>query len=437
MKQPCVSFRDIKNRSRQPSNRAVWHTKMAPKIRRPATKLPTSAAAANGSSGTSSPTTAMSPVEPGGDKPVGKSTSLYLFQMLLTAIGIYVCFFSWGILHERVAHHKHIVDGKPTKFKYFLISTLLSGVCTSITALGCLIALHVLGWPVRFVKADLTKFAFMGGTMTFAGPLGLTAAKQLSYPIYLTVKMCKMVPSVIVGALWYRFRYTGLKYLAVVLISGGVLGFSLLSNQEDTQVGVQTATDDASAGIVFDKTFAIAVAVAFFGMTLDGYTVSTQDALHRDSKDLHSLQMMLGAGLAQTAWCLASLGFAELLPESAHTSVIKPELQAAAHFFHEAPQALYDVVALGLMNSLGQVFVLTGVGLFGGLTMVALMTTRKVGSVFISIAAFGHSVSTAQWLALGAVIVGVVVDTVDGVRNKNKKARHAAAATAGGKSKAH
>ena len=65
--------------------------------------------------------------------------------------------------------------------------------------------------------------------MTFASPISMQAAKNLSYPVYLAVTMGKMIPSVIMGRLWYGVRYSALKYGAVLIVTVGVVGFSLLN----------------------------------------------------------------------------------------------------------------------------------------------------------------------------------------------------------------
>jgi len=222
-----------------------------------------------------------------------------------------------------------------------------------------------------------------------------------------------------------RVRFRSVPPLSRLPITGGVVGFSLLSSKGDSKEALQSNTDFVFAGLNINPVAAIAVVVAFVGMTLDGYTVSTQDELNRSSPGLSSLQLMLIAGLTQAAWCVVALGVGEVLPVQLHTPVVKPEVAEALHFFEHAPQAFWDTVLLGLLNACGQVFVLYGVRLFGGLTLVALMTTRKIGSVFISIAVHGHTVTAVQWAALLVVVGGVVADTLDGIRAKNKKAADA------------
>jgi UDP-galactose transporter B1 len=347
----------------------------------------------------------------------------YLLQMLGCTLGIYACYFTWGVVHERVATHNYRVDGKKRKFDYYIVTSLIGAFCMIITCSACLGVLRAVGRRVRFVPTDMKKFAMLGFTMTFAGPLGLHAAKHLSYPVYLAVKMCKMVPTVIVGSLWHRMRYTTLKYASVVLITAGVLGFSLQAEGDDSNAANNTPQSTTEVLQQHAHTTIFSVILCFIGMTLDGYTNSTQDAILKVSPGMHALQMMLGSAMCMVVWCFATLVVAEAVPAWTHTKLFKPELRQAAHFIHEEPQALWDVMLLGALNSVGAVFILTGVGLFGSLTMIAVMITRKVGSIFISIAVHGHSVTLAQWLWLATVIVGVIVDTVDGVKNKKHK-RH-------------
>jgi len=364
---------------------------------------------------------AVSPTSPGA---APMSNAVYLMKLVFVVAGLYACFFSWGVVHEKIAAHQYVVDGKPTRFSSFLVTTMIVSLSTVLVASACLVGLAIVGYPAKLVAIRKKHLCVtVGVTATFAAPLSLNAAKHLSYPVFLTVKMCKMIPSVIVGRLWYGARYSLLKYVAVVAITSGVVAFSMLSSRGDTEEAVTTSSDFVLAGVRFDPVRVVAVVIAFVGMTLDGYTVSTQDELNAQAPGMPSLQLMLICGLSQAAWCAVALLVGELLPSALHTPLVKPEVFSALHFFRHAPQALIDSVLLGVLNAAGQVFLFYGLGIFGGLTVVALMTTRKIGSVFISIAVHGHTIAFEQWFALLAVVLGVVVDTVDGIRTKNRKAK--------------
>lgn len=335
----------------------------------------------------------------------GDSPAAVLLKMAITTIGIYTCFLTWGLVHERVATHDYMVDGKPVKLKTHLVTNAVGSACTTLVAGLAVVVLQVLGRRVGFVSLSVKQLFTLGLSQAFAAPFGLAGAKYMSYPLYLTVKMTKMVPVVVVGTVWHRARYTLQKYLAVVLITGGVVAFSLLQDS-----GKAAAVHTSFLGIV----------LCFINMTLDGYTNSTQDAINQRSKP-HSMQLMAVSGLFTFIVCVIALVAIEFAPPALHTAVLKPELSEALHVFAQQPQAVTDVLSLGVLNAMGQVFILTGMRYFGSLSIIAIMITRKVGSVFLSIFFHGHSIAGLQMLALVAVIIGVVVDTIDGINKHRKK----------------
>jgi UDP-galactose transporter B1 len=94
-------------------------------------------------------------------------------------------------------------------------------------------------------------------------------------------------------------------------------------------------------------------------------------------------------------------------------------------FIARAPVVLSDVAVFGVASALGQNFVFLTLAYFGALALAAVTTTRKFFSILISVALFGHNLSTNQWLGVAAVFAGLGME----IRHKyaQTRARRAAA----------
>ena len=331
--------------------------------------------------------------------------------MVATAAGIYGAFFAWGVLQERIATKPYTVDGKEAHFRFPFVIGVVGGLSSFAVALVVVVVRKLLGWgpeahdPNAAISVarhyPYRQIASIGLGLAFGSPFGYAAMRHSSYPMVLTLKMCKMVPIVIVGALWHRAHYSSYKYLAMVAITGGVLGFSLLGDEGSKK---NSASD------------ALGAVLCFINLFFDGYVNSTQDSVLKKWKD--PFRLMCTANLFSALIGLTALFTFEYLPAALHNDVINNELFHAMHFIAKEPAVLVDLAKMGALGGVGQLFIFQGLSMFGSLTVVAITITRKVGSVFISILMHGHIVTTEQWIALSAVIVGVVLDTMDNIRLK-------------------
>lgn len=286
-------------------------------------------------------------------------------------------------------------------------------------------------------RRDVREMLAMGFSNIFGTSLGYAAMRRVSYPVALTAKMGKMLPVMLVGFVWYRARYPAKKIGACLLITGGVIAFFLLESR---------ITSSASAS----SSSLLGMALLLLNLLMDGYTNSTQDILverHRWS----GASLMMRTNLASVGCALSLLFALELgeqpwswlasfshhtvtlamrslpMPNSALGRVFAAWLERASGVsatsvvpFHDlshflaflvhCPEARHDVFLMSLLSALGQLFIFHTITVFGTLAMTAMTLLRKSGSVILSIVVHGHTVQNAQWVSLGAVFIGVVLE---------------------------
>lgn len=336
------------------------------------------------------------------------SASLVVAQMCMCVVGIYICFAWWSLKQERVATQTYdMADGTKARFRSPFVINLIQSACATFVALALLLLssqplIAVGSSGATYTRQWIGKAIMIGFCCTFASPFGYAAMSRLSYPIVLTMKMGKMLPVVIVGTLWHRTKYSVEKYWTVLLITCGVISFSML---EESHEHADTGRSSSLLGL----------ALVFVNLIIDGFTCSTQDVL---VKKFHwsGNRVMLTTNTFAVLWSAAALIAFELLPSNGITT---RELSNSIAFFVQQPDALVDVALMGLTNALGQFFIFQTIALFGTLTVTAMTLVRKVGSVLLSIYINNHQVSDGQWLSLAVVLLGVLLETRINIREKS------------------
>ncbi|CBZ27066.1 conserved hypothetical protein [Leishmania mexicana MHOM/GT/2001/U1103] len=308
-------------------------------------------------------------------------------------------------------------------------------------------------------RRDVREMLAMGFSNIFGTSLGYAAMRRVSYPVALTAKMGKMLPVMLVGFVWYRARYPAKKIGACLLITSGVIAFFLLESRITSSASASSATaagsssntgTSAKRGAASSSSSLLGMALLLLNLLMDGYTNSTQDILverHRWSgaslmmrTNLVSvgcaLSLLFALELGEQPWSwLASFSHHTVtlamrslpMPNSALGRVFAAWLERASGVsatsvvpFHDlshflaflvhCPEARHDVFLMSLLSALGQLFIFHTITVFGTLAMTAMTLLRKSGSVILSIVVHGHTVQNAQWVSLGAVFIGVVLE---------------------------
>jgi UDP-galactose transporter B1 len=342
-----------------------------------------------------------------------------LANIVFCAVGIWVSFFYWGILQEKLSTKTYFIDGQQKRFKSFWILNGTQGLCASLVAL---VAMIFNSWtapashkrPLRIFSMPWSSLVLVGWAVLVGPQFGYASMQHLSFPVVLTVKMCKLIPILLVGIFWHGQKYPLSKVLNVVCITAGVVGMVLLAEEKHD-------SDKVSSWL--------GVILCLINVVIDGYSNSTQDAIEKKHA-LGGFGIMFGTNAAVVGCTLLVLVTLELAtpyakPLLAGTPLagyFRSEVSDAYAFLSASPEALSDLFAMGLSNAIGQIFIFRALSRFGSLTATALTLTRKVGSVFISIYAHDHQFVPGQWVSLILVVVGVIGDTWLNIRGKPKSA---------------
>ncbi|KAG5460360.1 MAG: UAA transporter family-domain-containing protein [Olpidium bornovanus] len=332
-------------------------------------------------------------------RPRSEPTAL---ELLACVAGIYACFLTWGVLQERVSTTPYGEDKQ--RFRFFVTMNAVQAAIAAAVATAYLRLAGKrparAGRPTRALLRDYGKVAFL---QCISSPFGYAALRYIDYPTMILGKSCKLLPVMLMNVVLYRKSFPLYKYVAVALITAGVASFTLL----------QPVKDPSKVRAGQNSLYGLALLTV--NLLIDGVTSSAQDNIFHVHK-VTGTQMMFWMNAFSCAFTAAYLAFDHAARSPAG------EVSAALAFCRSHPAVLFDVVMFGTCGALGQCFIFHTIERFGSLRLVTVTVTRKLFTMLLSVAYFGHRLTLGQWASVALVFSGI------GMEAYIKSGRHTAAA---------
>lgn len=360
-------------------------------------------------------------------------------RLLIKALGIYVCFIYWGLVQERVTTTAYKpaadLDAKPGRFN--AMAALNAFMAAAAVIVGLI--LHQL---TKGTTAPFTTFWRPALSNTIASPIGYMSLRDISYPLLILVKNCKLLPVMLVGAVVNGVRYKTYEYVAVALISCGVMLFMVKGPQASGEGGRHGGHYDISAsyavggqsnkkvspleaavardnlwmmiqavmGIVASSfTFqeVRGLSMAATNLLIDGFTNAEQDRIYQKSR-VSPYYMMAMVNIWSLIFASCFLLSDLVLREDGS------QLAYTVRFLTTYPAIIRDLLTFSFSNAVGQVFIYSIIDEFGSLVSVTVTVTRKMITLFISIIAYKHAVHWWQWMGVASVFIGLGIKVLWG-----------------------
>ncbi|KAG8231877.1 hypothetical protein J437_LFUL011782 [Ladona fulva] len=307
-----------------------------------------------------------------------------------SALGIFVCYFYYGILQERITRGKY--GGKngeeEEKFVYALSLVLVQCVINFIFARLMLSYIMPQG-------EDTTKSVYysLSALMYFLAMVASNMALQwVNYPTQVVAKSCKPIPVMVLGVLIGRKSYIWRKYLFVILI---VLGVTLFMLKE----GKSRATSENGLGV--------GELLLLSSLMMDGLLGAIQERMKAEH-ETRSGHMMLGLNKWSTLYLSVAV-------------IATGEIVEFWKFVGRHPAVLWQLGSLAAAGAFGQYFILFVVSEFGPLPSSIVTTTRKFFTVLGSVILFGNTLVLREWAGTTLVFTGLFLDALYGKSPSKKK----------------
>ncbi|XP_051014321.1 solute carrier family 35 member B1 isoform X1 [Acomys russatus] len=300
-------------------------------------------------------------------------------------LGVFVCYFYYGILQEKITRGKYGEGPKQETFTFALTLVFIQCVINAVFA-------KILIQFFDTARVDRTRtWLYAACSVSYVGAMvsSNSALQFVNYPTQVLGKSCKPIPVMLLGVTLLKKKYPVAKYLCVLLIVAGVALFMYKPKQV---VGIE------------EHTVGLGELLLLSSLTLDGLTGVSQDHM-RAHYQTGSNHMMLHINL----WSTLLLGAGILFTG---------ELWEFLSFAERYPTIIYNILLFGLTSALGQSFIFMTVVYFGPLTCSIITTTRKFFTILASVVLFANPISSMQWVGTVLVFLGLGLDAKFGKGTK-------------------
>ncbi|XP_029841369.3 solute carrier family 35 member B1 isoform X1 [Ixodes scapularis] len=307
-------------------------------------------------------------------------------KLLFYALGIFVCYFYFGVLQEEITKTQY----GPKKEKFVYAQSLLIFSCIMNVVFAKLMLSTFLKQGVDTTRRSYYIIA----AMTYLGAmLASTISLQfVNYTTQVVGKSCKPIPVMVLGVLIGGKRYSLSKYLSILVV---VLGVGLFIYKD--KKASQTTQSITGTGEL----------LLLLSLSLDGITGAVQERMKSEyqTKSGHMMLMM-------NFWATVCLVFAQLFTQ---------EMWAFVAFLQRYPSLFLNILLFALTGALGQTLIFRTVSEYGPLPCSVVTTTRKFFTVLGSVVIFNNPLITRQWVGVVLVFAGLIADAYFGKTSKVKK----------------
>ncbi|KAL0126875.1 hypothetical protein PUN28_005317 [Cardiocondyla obscurior] len=308
-------------------------------------------------------------------------------KLFICAAGIFVCYFYFGILQEKITRGQY---GNGENFTYMFALVFVQCALNFVFAKISLMTVMKQG-----EDTTRTLYYFLAALTYFLAMVCSNMALQfVSYPTQVIGKAVKPIPVMILGVLLGKKSYPIKKYIFIFLIVIGVALFMY----KDGKVSKNQVKSSLSVGEI----------LLLLSLAMDGLTGAVQERMkaEHNSKSGH---MMLNMNL----WSAIFSGIVIL---------VSGELVKFIHFLQKYPFAIWQITTFSIAGAIGQFFIFLTVAEFGTLPCSIITTTRKFFTILGSILIFGNNLCPRQWISTIIVFSGLFLDAIYG-RTKIQQSR--------------
>ncbi|XP_020300488.1 solute carrier family 35 member B1 [Pseudomyrmex gracilis] len=304
------------------------------------------------------------------------------FKLFVCAAGIFVCYFYFGMLQEKITRGQYGDGENREKFTYMFALVFVQCLVNYLFAKTILMTVMNQG-----EDTTLTVYYVLSAlTYLLAMVCSNMALQFVSYPTQVIGKAGKPIPVMILGVLLGKKVYPVRKYIFIVLIVIGVALFMY----KDSNVTKKQSESQLSVGEL----------LLLLSLTMDGLTSAVQERM-RAEHNSRSGHMMLNMNV----WSVIFSGT---------VIVISGELSEFISFLQRYPSTIWHIMTFSIAGAFGQYFIFLTVAEFGPLPCSIITTTRKFFTVLGSILFFGNNLTFRQWMGTFTVFLGLFLDAMFG-----------------------
>ncbi|CAD5208726.1 unnamed protein product [Bursaphelenchus xylophilus] len=298
-------------------------------------------------------------------------------------VGIQITLVSMGFFQERIMTQKYdriINQGEEIEQDHFTDAQFLV-LANRVVALAVAVSYLWWDWKNQPPHAPpLYMYAFCSISNTLSSYCQYEALKFVSFPTQTFCKASKLIPTMIMGRILRKERFSrGECLTATLLVIGAALFF------------YSTISDSGKGSLTEQKAMfwaAVSGSILMIGyLAFDAFTPNWQKKLFEIKPKISRIQMMMGVNVFSAILCLVSL-------------LEQNSLFPSINFLLTHNRITFDVFLLSFCGALSQFFIYAIVERFGPSVLALIMTIRQFSSILLSSAYFKHSLNAIGLLGL-------------------------------------
>jgi len=320
-------------------------------------------------------------------------------SFMTSALGIYACYFIYGILQESLFRDKS--QDPPLKVEFTLMLVGFQSLVAFFIASGY--NKYIRGVEGSIIPENLR--AKLGTCHSMTMICSNAALIYVNYPTQALAKSCKILPVLLIGLLYQKY-YPAQRYVVGVLITIGILVFNSSKLSKDTD----------------EENSFLGLFLLFSSLFFDGLNATVQETLRRDHKP-HAYDLMASANkyaaiASGVLYCV--IGFMVMFFNADFTYIYFP-----------SGSEITPLIIISFCGAFGQCFIFFMVERFGPLVLTIITTTRKFFTVLLSIFIYNHEMSNNQVWAMLFVFGAIIYDIYVSHQNKKNAANSSSSNTKG------
>jgi solute carrier family 35 (UDP-galactose transporter), member B1 len=329
-------------------------------------------------------------------------------RLLFCASGICGCYITYGVLQERL-YQAHGLGASFVLFTQCITNSVVSYLwlqlqsssrsATSSTTLSYFRQLP--HWLLLMTAGCYVTAMVCSNEAIYY---------NISYPVQVLAKSCKLIPTMIVGQLVDGRRaaaYGRVEWCAAVMICSGIVLFHHFNNNNQNSKNKEDDKDALSSSTATSSQTSIGIWLLLGSLTMDGFLSSLQNAIKR---------RRTAPNAAATMFFINVYALIYLVP----FCIITGQWNIGIHQLKDQQQHLTSLLILNATVAAGQIFIFISISWFSPVTTTIITTTRKFLTILISVKLYGHSFNSAQWVAVVTVFAGIYLAILNTVQRPEK-----------------
>ncbi|CAG5090958.1 Oidioi.mRNA.OKI2018_I69.PAR.g12788.t1.cds [Oikopleura dioica] len=263
---------------------------------------------------------------------------------------------------------------------------------TWITCLtNCFISIVLIEFLTKVKKRDASPLSwnhlFAGLINSFGLILTNISMEYVSYPAKVLSKSCKPISVIIFTTIFTSMSYSITRWISVILITIGILGFSIDEVEHNETFG-----KSKSMILIGDLMLLISI-------FCDGLTSTFQEKLRKSGEKPNFTDCI------QLMFVMNSVG----MVVSFSISYLTGEFNDSMNFVFANPSMLKLLLAIAILQGIGQIFLFFIIISYGTLSASILQTLRKLVTIFGAILIFNDQFDVFKIIGSALVFLGVAL----------------------------